>query len=45
MKFDLNEYITCQPGITRGCPRIQGLLLLNLAIIKIRSLFGLKLKI
>ena len=45
MKLDLNEYIVCQPGTTCRGPRIQGLLLLNLVFIKIRSSFGLKLKI
>ena len=42
MKLDLNVYITCQPGVTRGGPRIQGLLLLSSVFINIKSSFGLK---
>ena len=45
MILDLNVYIACQPGVTRGGQRIQGLLLLNSAFIKINSSFCLELKI
>ena len=44
-EIDLNVYIVCQPGVTRGGPRIQGLLLLSSVFIKIKSSFGPKLKI
>ena len=37
MILDLNVYMACQPVVTHGGQRIQGLLLLNSAFIKIKN--------